>query len=331
MAEVEIKKQETQVQKFFNKKENVWMTVAGVLLVLLIIVSILAFTGKGDSVSSIQGKVVAFAEEQDVSLEIQNITLKGNNLYEVNVLVEGQAFPLYVTKDGNFLFQAYLFDLKPSSAITGNAVKDSSATTEVPKTDKPVVEAFVFSYCPYGLQFQKALLPAYNLLKNKADIELVAIGAMHGEFEKQESLRQIAIQELYGKDKLWQYLEKFMAETDLGEGTCRQEASCTDPIVNGIMKQLGIDSAKVSAYMKSNSEKIYNEQNDRSAELGISGSPTFVINGVQVSVSRSPDAVKQAICDAFTTAPSECSTTLSTTQSSSWFGTDAGSTSSGSC
>ena len=42
----------------------------------------------------------------------------------------------------------------------------------VPKSDRPKVELFVMSYCPYGLQMEKAYLPAWELLKNKADIDL---------------------------------------------------------------------------------------------------------------------------------------------------------------
>ena len=86
------------------------------------------------------------------------------------------------------------------------------------------------------------------------------------------------------------------------------------------MKQIGADPVKVNSYMSASSPKIYDEQNARAAELGISGSPTFVINGVQVQVGRSPEAVKKAVCDAFNTAPSECSQTLSIASVSAWFG-----------
>jgi len=50
-------------------------------------------------------------------------------------------------------------------------------------------------------------------------------------------------------------------------------------------------------------------------QYGVTGSPTLIINGVEYSGSRSSEAYKQAICDAFTTAPSECSQTLSETSS----------------
>ena len=41
-----------------------------------------------------------------------------------------------------------------------------AAPVAVTKSDRPKVELFVMSYCPYGLQMEKAYLPAWNLLKN---------------------------------------------------------------------------------------------------------------------------------------------------------------------
>ena len=55
----------------------------------------------------------------------------------------------------------------------------------------------------------------------------------------------------------------------------------------------------------------YNVDGDLAVQYGVRGSPTLVINGQTVSVNRSPEAIKQAICDAFTTPPEECSTELS--------------------
>ncbi|MDD5193699.1 MAG: thioredoxin domain-containing protein, partial [Candidatus Nanoarchaeia archaeon] len=88
---------------------------------------------------------------------------------------------------------------------------------------------------------------------------------------------------------------------------------------------------KINNCMKNDAEALYQDQNDRAAELDINGSPTFVINGVQVNVGRNAEAIKKAICDAFNTAPSECSKTLSTTSASAGFGSGASSGSSATC
>jgi len=246
------------------------------------------------------------------------------NIYQVTVKYKGQEIPVYVTKDGKY----FVSGVQP---ITGQAVNQNEQpeSQEVPKSDKPKVEAFVFSYCPYGLQFEKALLPVYKLLKDKADIEIVAIGAMHGEYEKLESLRQICIEKEYGKDKLWDYLEKFMGNKEIGD--CRGDVDCSTPLIEKIMSQLGIDKEKINSCMESDAETIYKSQNSRASELGISGSPTFVINGVKVSVARNPEAIKEAICNAFNTEPKECSQTLSKENASPWFGYSTSAGSSGQC
>ena len=63
----------------------------------------------------------------------------------------------------------------------------------------------------------------------------------------------------------------------------------------------------------------------------VGGSPTMVINNEVISVSRSPEAYKQAICDAFINPPIECDTVLSTAATSPGIGGGTGTTSSGGC
>lgn len=254
--------------------------------------------------------------------ELKNVKEEAG-LYVLRLRIEGQEFESYITKDGKYLF--------PQGVDLTEEAESPTPTQQSPsiqKSNKPVAEAFVFSYCPYGLQFQKALLPVYELLKNKADIELVAIGAMHGEYEKQESLRQVCIQEKYSKDKLWDYLEKFMADNKIGN--CRGDMACSDPLVEQIMTQIGIDKGMINDCMATDAGSLYTLQNSQASGLGISGSPAFVVNGVKIQVGRSPEAIKEVICSAFNNPPEECQQTLSTTQASPGFGTGT-STSSGSC
>ena len=107
---------------------------------------------------------------------------------------------------------------------------------------------------------------------------------------------------------------------DTSIGNCRGEANCVDPLLDNLMANLSIDKDKIAKCMVSDALSLYDTQVAKAQAAGISGSPTFVINGAQVQVSRSPEAVKAAICNAFTTAPSECSQTLSTAQASPSFG-----------
>ena len=58
-------------------------------------------------------------------------------------------------------------------------------------------------------------------------------------------------------------------------------------------------------------------------KYGVGGSPTLIINGVQSNAGRDSASYLKAICAAFNTAPTECSTTLSSTQPGAGFGYDS--------
>ena len=310
---------------FSGVTKNPWMILSGILAIVVIVLLIFNFTG------GFTGRVIGGLTAGEIlvdhlngltgdGVEFVKSASYGKNLYEITVAYQGENIPVYITKDGKYFVHG-------ASPITGEAVDDTNTPSQtpkdVPKTDKPVVEAFVFSYCPYGLQFEKAMVPVYNLLKDKVDINIVAIGAMHGEYEKTETLRQLCIQKNYGKDKLWVYLDKFAASTAIGQ--CSSDTKCSVPLVEQLMTSLSIDKTKINSCMTTDAAALYDKDVARVKALGISGSPGFVINGVQVQVNRSPSAIQKAICDAFTTAPAECSQTLSTAAASPGFGASTGS------
>lgn len=331
-------------EKMWTKKikENPWILATIVLAVVAVILIILVMRGGGGSSSVSIDK--AGQSSVDLIGKVFGVTLaydggqELNGVYVLNFTLGNQSLQLESTKDFSFLslpngqwLRVADYANAPKANASSNPSSSSSAAAQEPvtKSDKPTVEAFVFSYCPYGLQFEKALFPAYDLLKNKADIKIVYIGAMHGPFEETESLRQLAILKNYGEDKLMAYLKLF--DTNSSIGSCSGDSACLSPYLDSIFKQLGIDSAKINADMNSTSPSSYQTDEARASQLGVSGSPTFVINGAEVSVNRTPAAIEAAICSAFNTAPAECSQTLSTAATSPGFGADAGSSTGASC
>ncbi|MEM4230592.1 MAG: thioredoxin domain-containing protein, partial [Candidatus Pacearchaeota archaeon] len=266
-------------------RQNPWIAATVVLSIVLVVIIGFSLNGPltGNIISEKEAseKLVNYVNTIADS-EVGYVSSKDlGSFYEVRVSYQGQEIPLYITKDGKYWTS--MLQQMQSSPLS------NKKTQEIPKSDKPIVEAFVFSYCPYGLQFQKALLPVYKVLKDKADIRLVAIGAMHGEYEKQESIRQLCIQKIYGKDKLWSYLEVFMGKTEIGN--CRGDEKCLQPYIDQIFTQLNINKQQVESCMSSDGQTLYQQDVARANELGISGSPTFVINGVELQVSRSPAAI----------------------------------------
>ncbi|MEM5871869.1 MAG: hypothetical protein QW051_03280 [Candidatus Aenigmatarchaeota archaeon] len=198
-----------------------------------------------------------------------------------------------------------------------------------PKSDRPEAHVFIMSYCPYGLQFIKAYVQVMELLGNKADLYVNFVPyIMHGEKEMIENTRMYCIQKEQ-KDKFTKYLRCFVKDGN----------------AERCISEVGIDSVKLNVCMNATDEqyqlsKTFAESSDRfppypidqalADVYGARGSPTFGINGKQISVTRSAEVIKQAICNAFNNPPSECNQKLSAKAESPGFGEiGAGSGSSG--
>lgn len=205
--------------------------------------------------------------------------------------------------------------------------EDNTPTPTVTKTARPKVELFVMSYCPYGLQTQKGMIPAWELLKNKADINVKFVSyAMHGEKEVLENTRQYCI-EKQGQDKYLGYLKCFAAAGD--SAGCLTSAGINQASLNSCTKstdnQFGITKLfNDQTKWLSGRYPVYPIHEALNTKYGVQGSPTLVINGQAVDAGRSPDALKKVICAAFTNPPAECNQELSKYSYVPSFGMDTG-------
>ncbi|NMB66634.1 hypothetical protein GYA25_01070 [Candidatus Woesearchaeota archaeon] len=332
---VEEKKEESSFHKHNKKnnfiekaRKNPWILASIILLILSLFLLIRIFSG-----SCITGKVISSNKAgSDLinfykSVGVEGLTLnsvkENSGLYEMNVSYQGNSFLLYMTKDGKNIIESLI-----PVGLVQQSSSNSNTQKEIPKSDKPSVELYVFTYCPYGLQMEKAMIPVVKLFKDKIDFKIRQIGAMHGDFEKVEAERQLCIEKYY-PDKLLDYDLAFAENTSIG--SCNGDATCLAPKLKALFSQFGIDSSKIDSCMKSEGESLYNAEVQNSQSKGISGSPTVLINGVNSQLSRNQEAVKEAICSAFNNVPSECSQSLSTTSASAGFGAGTGSSSSASC
>ncbi|MFH2020998.1 MAG: DsbA family protein [archaeon] len=193
----------------------------------------------------------------------------------------------------------------------------------VPKSDKPVVELFVMSHCPYGTQIEKGMLPVAKVLGGDIDFSIKFVYyAMHGETEVYEQLNQYCI-ETEQNDKYLDYLYCFL---EAGDGP-------------GCMAKANIDTAKLETctaladtefeVTKSFKDETtwlggrfppvnyYKTEND---DYGVRGSPTLVINGVQASSARDSASLLKTVCDAFSDKPAACDTVFTSGQPAAGFG-----------
>jgi FKBP-type peptidyl-prolyl cis-trans isomerase 2 len=226
------------------------------------------------------------------------------------------------------------FTVKVINVTKVDAMEGACAGMDVVKSGKPVLDVFIMSYCPYGLQMQKAVLPVMELLGDKAEINIKWVSyIMHGKQEIDENTRQYCIQ----KDFPDMYLDYANCFTVSGS-------------VEDCLSDAGIDTAALDACIAEadaqfNITGLYEDQSTWSGGMyplymvdvaenqlyGVGGSPTTVLNGKVISINRSPEDVKKAVCCAFNEMPEECSTTLSTAAASPGIGGGTGDSSSGSC
>lgn len=301
----EIKTQETK-RSFDFKKINYWM-VLSIALAIIILINIFVSYNSGISSKTAEKEFIEFAKLQGVNVEVTKIEKKGN-LYEITFELLGQEGKYYMTTDGKYIGQMFELNEIKKTLTTGDSVSNSerNSPTEVPKSDKPKLELFVMTHCPFGTQAEKGFIPFIEAFGKNVDSKIRFVHYfMHGQKEEDETYRQLCIREEQN-DKYINYLKEFLKEGDSKQA--------------GIVA--GIDESKVSECIKKgNAKKYYEEDSKLSKQYGVQGSPTLVVNGVEASSGRSPAAYLQTACSAFNTAPTECSTlTLSTQTPSPGFG-----------
>jgi hypothetical protein len=314
-------------------KAQPWI-ISTVILAAVIMVILLggfgSITGGAIGVASkadVETKILDFVKAQTgETVEIVNSGYE-NGLYTITVLYQGKEIPLYTTADGENLVQgvtpfSVLMDASNTATDTGAAQQP----TAVPKTDKPVVELYVFTYCPYGTQAEKGIIPTIKALGNKVDFKIRQIGAMHGEHEQIEAQRQLCIEKNY-PTKFLDYVSAFISDSAIG--ACGSDATCKAPLLKAIYSKLGIDVAKIDACIPTEGLTMYNAEVSNAQKLSVSGSPTLIINGVKSSAGRDSASYLAGICSAFNTAPTtECGKQLSSTSPAAGFGTAAAAASS---
>jgi len=318
-------------ERHFNfkvQKTVVWQLLtllfAGLFIGVLIGKIPIIYSGGGISSQEAANKVVDYINKnliQSGSCSLVSVQDTGG-LYKVVTNYQGQEIPVYVTKDGTLLFVSQPIDMTQSATST------QTQTESIPKTSKPTVELYVMSFCPYGVQAETLMKPVFDLLGDKADFKVRFIASvtgttvdsvqsLHGAAEAQEDLRQVCIMKYYDSKTYWNYLQMF----DANCYSIASNATALESCWKDAATKAGIDTSKIQT-CASGSEGLDLLKADEQLvnQYGITGSPTILINGVQYGGDRSSDAFKQGICSGFTTAPTECSQSL-TSGSSSGSGT----------
>ena len=271
----------------------------------------------------LQGQTAVLGEVKAVS-----------GVYEFKLKIGEQEYTSYITKDGKILFTSGV-DINPSTSTQKSVTTTTVAKKtceDLAKADKALIEAFVVSKCPFGLQMQRILAEIVKNIPSAAqyikveyigDISNNKVNSMHGDEEAQENLRQVCIREEQA-NKYWDYI------------TCHIKKGEVDPclasakIDTNTLTACITDTNKGLAYIKKDFE--------RQDKFGVTGSPTLILNDTEVSEfdfgGRTAEAVKTVICCGIKSQPNFCSQKLTTEQAATSFSetyATGGSTNSGSC
>ena len=255
-----------------------------------------------------------------------------SGLFKISLKVGDQDYTSFMTRDGKKFFTSGI-DVEAIQKEKGAVQNQQSQTA--PKTEKPSVELFVMSYCPYGTQAEKGILPVVDLLGDKIDFKLKFVNyLMHGETEMLENLRQYCI-ENQEPQKLNNYLICFLKagdaqnclvseKIDAGKlASCEQTTDAQFKIKQSFADKNSWENPSYPPFA------IFDADNQK---YGVQGSPVLVINGTTLKTARDPESFKKAICSAFMNEPEACKTILSSVAPAPGFGEgSAANNSAGSC
>jgi len=251
-------------------------------------------------------------------VSIKEIT-EENELYKVVVnMANGQEITSYLSRDGKKFFPQVMDVAEVEKQTQEKKAKQEANQTQTaadtPKSEKPKVELFVMSYCPYGTQIEKGILPVLDTLGNKIDFELKFCDyAMHDKKELDEQLNQYCIQK-NEPNKLISYLYCFLEEGKTKE--CLTEAGINRTKLNSCISAIDQKYKVTQQYndkstWKSNRFPVFDVDKVDNTKYGVKGSPALFINGQKVSSGRDAASLLKAICAGFVSEPEECSTELS--------------------
>ena len=318
------------IKDFFDKNKASSKITPIVLVVALIIIGFISFSpsakkdvGKEKAATISEEFINEYLMEPGSKASIVNVT-EEYGLYKIEVDITSSVVDSYLSKDGKLFFPQALniAEINGEEAPANNTA--SAPVAEVTnKNDKPVVELFVMSHCPYGTQMEKGIIPVIKALGDSVDFQLKFNSyAMHGEVEIVEQMNQYCIM-TEQEDVFFDYLDCFLVAGDSN--------SCLASAKVDVKKMENCFAATENEYkiMADFENKVgyqgnypgFSLQAADNDKYGVGGSPTLVINGQTISSGRDSASLLYTICSAFNTQPDACFSALSSASPAPGFGT----------
>ena len=160
-------------------------------------------------------------------------------------------------------------------------------TARIARVGKPTLELFVMSHCPFGVQAEEKIIPIVKSFGEKIDFKLQFIArekdapsprditpftSLHGYPEVAENIRQLLIATEYPD----RYLDYILCR---GKKLEKSWEACAE--------KLGIDAQRIQQLFDTpEAEQLFRENIQRAQELGITASPTVLVDNHQFGVRQ---------------------------------------------
>ena len=189
--------------------------------------------------------------------------------------------------------------------------------------NKPQIDFFVMSYCPYGNVAEEMVEEVYNKLGDSAEFvpryviysdfkgpeyclsEKQEYCSLHGRVELNQNVRELCVNKYFGIDDWFEFARLMNSECDY-----QNADSCWEAVAQG----MGLDTEKISDCEQNEAEELLAPQKELNDLLAVRGSPTLFIEGQQYNGARDANSVLDSMCSYFNgDAPSGCDAVIETT------------------
>ena len=327
-----VEKKQEKTTKTTHKTDNTmpWKIMTGILAVLLIAVIVMPGTGNNDS--NVLGETEAKELVENFIPTLQpglSVVVDGiseiNGLYELNLTIsangQDQKMVSYMTLDGKTLFPQGM------EIVEGEAVavqpQATATPTEYPKADKPTLEVYTMSFCPYGIKANLLTYPVMTLLSDivtfephwviygteyyKGQEDAYCVGdfcSMHGKYEVEENVRQMCVWE-NNPEVYWDYVGYIADKYFKNECNKANIDTCWKEAANSV----GVDISVIETCATNEGLTLLAAEKELNDKNGVRGSEHLRLNDMQLSMSDyrwSSKKLKAVICDSFNNVPELC-------------------------
>jgi hypothetical protein len=268
---------------------------------------------KNVDVNDAQGKELV----EELGLEVVPAFVLGNNLAETEAVKQNAALmgafdqvgDYYKIKDSETGASYYIDEEKRAQKLESMGITLGD--------NRPQVDFFVMSYCPFGNQAEEALVDVYAELKDEVDFipryvyyENYGGGgpsycidsdnklcSMHGVQEANQNIRELCVRDLEGMQAWFDFsIAMNSACSSSNADTCWEATA----------QELGYDVEAIRSCEAEKAEEYATEDLELSKMFGATGSPAVYVDGEKFNGARTPAGYLAAICNAFDEKPAAC-------------------------